>query len=69
MKSKYFYEQHKDTIEREVKELESYEEKNEIKGMGCAHSAVTLSESKLVCRCGAVWTGPSLDRLHKLLKK
>lgn len=69
MKSKYFYEQHGEEIAKEVKEFEAYEKKTILSSSQCSHKSARFHNNKLICTCGAVWTGAGLSSLQALFTK
>lgn len=63
MKSKFFYEQHGEEIQKEVKEYKAHEERASVGQNRCPHKKATIQGGKLICPCGALWFGAGLERL------
>jgi len=54
--------------EEEVEKYEAFSEKKTISFGNCNHKKAKIKGSELRCVCGAVWTGPRIGKLLKLLK-
>jgi hypothetical protein len=70
MKSKYFFEDHKKTVDSEHIEHETYQEKTKIEFQKCNHKKLDYVGQELRClSCGNAWTGTGLElqRLYNLL--
>ena len=65
--SKFFYEQHGESLKEEGKLYEARGEKKQIKSNKCKHKNTKIKGNMLKCGCGAFWTGPGIDRLQKVL--
>lgn len=61
MKSKYFFKDHKELIDKEHEELETYQEKTNLTDDTCKHKEIEVVGHELRCRCGAVWSGTALE--------
>lgn len=61
MKSKYLFEDHKEEIEKEHQELETYEERTKLDQDRCTHKDVEIYEHEMRCKCGAAWHGTALE--------
>ena len=69
-KSKYFFEQFKDEIQEEHKNLKTRSETTNLSPDRCNHKGkVKVVDSMLRCSCGAAWSGPQLDTLLDLFNK
>ncbi len=56
-------------LTEDVTKFEALSEKKEIKFVKCPHKKVKFVDGKLVCPCGAVWTGNRLNELFDFLIK
>lgn len=72
MKSKYFFEDKKELIDKEHKLYKTYQENHPV-SLGyekCDHKGkVRIENGLLKCKCGASWGGPEIETLYKLLNK
>ena len=56
-------------FDEEVKKYEAVSEQKEVKFDRCDHKDATVDRDRIVCSCGAVWTGSRLNELFDLLTK
>ena len=56
-------------LSEEVDKYEAKSEQKNVKFKRCVHKGVKYDNGKLICTCGAVWTGPRLQELFDLLTK
>lgn len=61
MGSKYFFQDHKEQIEKENSEMDAHEERVKIDMVRCKHKDVQIINREVVCSCGAAWTGTPLE--------
>ena len=54
---------------KEEEKFEALSEKKEVKFVKCPHKDVKFLNDKLICKCGAVWSGSRLQELFDLLTK
>jgi len=70
MKSKYFFKQFEETLEKDNKKYKAYSEKTELSSKKCDHiNKVKMVGNELRCVCGAAWSGPGISRLFDELTK
>jgi len=64
MKSKSFYKQFGEDIDKEVKKYKAFSERTELPSTKCDHKGkVKIIDGELRCSCGAGWRGPEIDTL------
>lgn len=67
MIKKSFFEQFKKDIAEENEKYEAHNESVDLSRKVCKHTKPRFNEGKLICTCGAVWTGPGLNTLYSKL--
>lgn len=65
--SKYFFEQHGESLKKEGELYKARGEKKEIDSHKCKHKDVKIEDNILKCGCGAFWQGAGIEKLKKIL--
>lgn len=52
----------------DVKEYKAHASQKEVSFTPCKHSGVKFIDGKLICTCGAGWSGPNLHQLMQNLQ-